>query len=105
MPCGGGGPGRSPPWSWRGGWGARPAPAPRPPRGGGGLIGVAARRLSVHAGQIWQAPWLGVVLPLVLLLVGLPLAFLATGLKLKPILRGAVNVPASMAWLGGMLRI
>ncbi len=37
----------------------------------------------VHAGQIWNAPWLGLVLPLVLLLVGLPLAFLATGLKLR----------------------
>ncbi|HJR56113.1 MAG TPA: DNA translocase FtsK 4TM domain-containing protein [Rhizomicrobium sp.] len=86
------------------GLGVMPAPATLP-AGAGGLIGIAAHGLAVHAGQIWNAPWLGFVLPFALLLVGLPLAFLATGLKLRPLLRRAVNIPASAAWLGGMLKI
>ncbi len=49
--------------------------------------------------------WLGVVLPLLLLLAGLPLAFFATGLKLRPILRGVTSVPAYFVWLGGMIHM
>jgi S-DNA-T family DNA segregation ATPase FtsK/SpoIIIE len=86
------------------GLGILPAPASLP-AGAGGLIGIAGHGLAVHAGQIWQAPWVGFVLPLVLLLVGLPLAFLATGLKFKPLMRGAANVPATALWLRGMLRM
>ena len=86
------------------GLGIIPAPATLP-AGAGGLIGIAAHGLAVHAGQVWAAPWLGLVLPLVLLLVGLPLAFLATGLRLKPLLRGAANIPAGAVWLGGMIKI
>jgi len=37
------------------GLGILPAPASLP-AGAGGLIGIAAHGLSVHAGQIWQAP-------------------------------------------------
>jgi S-DNA-T family DNA segregation ATPase FtsK/SpoIIIE len=86
------------------GLGLIPAPASLP-AGAGGLIGIAARGLSAHAGQVWNAPWLAYVLPLLLLLVGLPLAFLATGLKWKPLLRAASDLPATALWLGGMLRI
>jgi S-DNA-T family DNA segregation ATPase FtsK/SpoIIIE len=35
----------------------------------------------------------------------LPLAFLATGLKLKPIARGATYVPAFFFWIGSMLHM
>jgi len=87
-----------------GGLGLLPAPATLP-AGAGGLIGIAAYGLSVHAGQVWSAPWVAFVLPLLLLVMGLPLAFLATGLRLKPILRGLSDLPASLVWLGGMLRI
>jgi S-DNA-T family DNA segregation ATPase FtsK/SpoIIIE len=86
------------------GLGLIPAPASLP-AGAGGLIGIAASGLSAHAGQVWNAPWLTYVLPLVLLLVGLPLAFLATGLKWKPLLRAASDLPATALWLGGMLKI
>jgi S-DNA-T family DNA segregation ATPase FtsK/SpoIIIE len=86
------------------GLGLFPAPASLP-AGTGGLIGIAAARLSVHAAEIWHAPWVGVVLPLCLLLVGLPLSFLATGLKARPLARGLANLPAGMLWLGGMLKI
>ena len=87
-----------------GGLGLLPAPATLP-AGAGGLIGIAAYGLSVHAGQVWSAPWLSVVLPLLLLLIGLPLAFLATGLKWKPLLRAALDLPATAVWLGGMLKV
>jgi S-DNA-T family DNA segregation ATPase FtsK/SpoIIIE len=44
-------------------------------------------------------------MPLLLLAVGLPLAFLATGLKARPLARAFANIPAGMIWLGSMLRI
>jgi S-DNA-T family DNA segregation ATPase FtsK/SpoIIIE len=86
------------------GLGVLPAPATLP-AGAGGLIGIAARGLSAHAALVWNAPWLTFVLPLVLLLVGLPLSFLATGLKARPIARALANIPAGAIWLGGMLKL
>jgi S-DNA-T family DNA segregation ATPase FtsK/SpoIIIE len=86
------------------GLGVLPAPASLP-AGAGGLIGIAARGLSAHAASVWSAPWLTFLMPLLLLLVGLPLAFLATGLKAGPIARGLADIPAGMIWLGGMLRM
>ena len=86
------------------GLGVIPAPASLP-AGAGGLIGIAARGLSAHAALVWNAPWLTFLLPLLLLVVGLPLAFLATGLKARPLARNLANIPASAAWLGGMLRM
>ena len=86
-----------------GGLGLLPAPDTLP-AGSGGLIGIAAYGLSVHAGAVWGAPWLSFVLPLLLLLIGLPLAFLATGLKWKPLLRAATDIPATAVWLGGLLK-
>jgi DNA segregation ATPase FtsK/SpoIIIE, S-DNA-T family len=49
--------------------------------------------------------WIGFALPLLLLMAGLPLAFLATGLKFRPILRGITAVPAFFVWLGGMVHM
>ena len=80
---------------------------PRPaslPAGAGGMIGIAASGLSNHAAQVWHTPALGWALPLVLLLAGLPLAFLATGLRLMPMLRGAMNIPAGAVWLVGLIK-
>ncbi len=71
----------------------------------GGWIGIAATGLSGHVAQNSHMPWLGVVLPLLLLMAGLPLAFFATGLKLQPILRSIATVPAFFVWLGGMIRM
>jgi len=75
------------------------------PAGDGGWIGIAAAKLSTHVGQSYHQGWIAVALPLVLLLAGLPLSFLATGLRLTPILRGAANVPAAAIWLGSMLKM
>src|SRR5215469_10142654 len=75
------------------------------PAGDGGLIGIAAAKLSAHVGQVYHASWLGIVLPLVLLLTGFPLAFLATGLRLKPVLRGLANIPAGAWWLGTQVKM
>ncbi len=86
------------------GLGMIPAPASLP-AGAGGLIGIAAAGLSQHAGQVWGAPWLTYALPLILLLAGLPLAFLATGLKFKPLLRAASDLPGTALWLGGLLKL
>ena len=81
---------------------------PRPdslPAGTGGWIGIAASGLSSHVAQVYGLDWLRFAMPLLLLAVGLPLAFLATGLRFKPILRMAVNVPASFVWAFGLLRM
>ena len=75
------------------------------PAHSGGWIGIAATGLSAHAAQNYRMPWLAIVLPLVLLMAGLPLAFLATGLKFRPILRGVTAVPAFFVWLGGMIHM
>jgi S-DNA-T family DNA segregation ATPase FtsK/SpoIIIE len=80
---------------------------PRPtslPAGSGGMIGIAATGLSAHAAQVWQTPALAWALPLGLLIVGLPLAFLATGLRFMPIARVVINLPAGAAWLVGLVR-
>jgi DNA segregation ATPase FtsK/SpoIIIE, S-DNA-T family len=79
-------------------------PSARLPAGDGGMIGIAAGGLSVHAAQVWHTPALSWALPLVLLLVGLPLAFLATGLRFMPIARGIANIPSGAIWLAGLIR-
>ncbi len=75
------------------------------PAGVGGLIGVAAGALAGHVAHNYGQAWLATALPLLLLFAGLPLAFLATGLRLRPLWHGVMNVPAFFVWLGGMIHI
>jgi S-DNA-T family DNA segregation ATPase FtsK/SpoIIIE len=86
------------------GLGVFPAPVALP-AGAGGLIGIATYGLSSHAAQVYGMGWLANALPLLLLIVGLPLAFLATGLRFMPILNTVINVPAALVWAGTKLRI
>ena len=86
------------------GLGILPAPASLP-AGAGGWIGIAVVGLSAHAAQIFAAPSLSWVLPLFLLVTGLPLAFLATGLRFMPILRGVWNLPAGFVWFASLFKI
>jgi len=86
------------------GLGILPAPL-NLPAGTGGLIGIAAAALSAHVGQVYAAHWVATALPLLLLAAGLPLAFVATGLRFRPILLGFANVAALFYWLGSRLRI
>ena len=74
------------------------------PAGAGGMIGIAASGLSAHAAQVWHTPAVAWALPLTLLLAGLPLAFLATGLRFMPLYRGAMNIPATAIWLWGLIK-
>ena len=85
-----------------GGCGAFPAPVIMP-AGGGGLIGLAVFGLARHAAEASHQPWVVQAVPIVLLLVGLPLAFLATGLRFQPIWRGAAATGSLFLRLGGML--
>ena len=80
---------------------------PRPerlPAGAGGMIGIAASGLSAHAAAGWHTPMVAWLLPLLLLLAGLPLAFLATGLRFMPLYRGILNIPATGVWLWGLVK-
>jgi S-DNA-T family DNA segregation ATPase FtsK/SpoIIIE len=72
------------------GLGALPIPLSLP-AGAGGLIGLAALGLARHLSDISQQGWIGYVLPTLFLIAGLPLAFLATGLRAQPIWRGAMT--------------
>src|SRR6185437_14529645 len=65
----------------------------------------AFKSLSAHVGQVYGQGWIAIALPLLLLVAGLPLSFLATGLKLTPILRAIVNVPAAALWLGSLIKM
>ncbi|HEX4105562.1 MAG TPA: DNA translocase FtsK 4TM domain-containing protein, partial [Rhizomicrobium sp.] len=86
------------------GLGLFPAPASLP-AGVGGMIGIAAHALSIHAGATYGHAWMGTAIPLSLLVIGLPLAFLATGLRFIPLARGAANIPAALWWLGGKVKL
>jgi S-DNA-T family DNA segregation ATPase FtsK/SpoIIIE len=86
------------------GLGLLPAPA-NLPAGVGGMIGIAAHALSIHAGEAYGHAWLGSAIPIALLIMGLPLAFLATGLRFVPLARGAANVPAALWWLGSKVKL
>ena len=86
--CGAPSPGHSEHCLLAAGLGVLPAPIAMP-AGSGGLIGLAAAGLSAHVGQVYGQHWIGIALPLLLLIAGLPLAFLATGLRVQPILRFA----------------
>ena len=80
---------------------------PRPeglPAGAGGWIGIAAAALSAHAGQIYGQAWIGTALPLLLLIAGLPLAFVATGLRFSRIAHGVANAAAAVYWLASKFR-
>ena len=85
------------------GLGVFPQPASMP-AGAGGMIGIAAHALSVQAGAVYGKPWIGFVLPLFLLVAGLPLAFLATGLRFRPLVRAARDIPGYAAWAASLLK-
>ena len=75
------------------------------PAGAGGVIGIAAQGMAGDVALAFDKPWLGWALPLMLLLVGLPLAFLSTGLRFRPLMRGAANIPATAFWLGSKFKL
>jgi len=85
------------------GLGVFPAPLTLP-AGTGGLIGIAAASLSAHVGQVYDARWIATALPLFLLGAGFPLAFVATGLRARPILRALGNIPAALYLAGSRLK-
>jgi S-DNA-T family DNA segregation ATPase FtsK/SpoIIIE len=75
------------------------------PAGAGGWIGIAASNLSTHAGQVYGQHWIGWALPLLLLIAGLPLAFIATGLRFSRVLRHLGTGAAAAYWLGSKVKL
>jgi S-DNA-T family DNA segregation ATPase FtsK/SpoIIIE len=86
------------------GLGILPAPMTLP-AATGGLIGIAAAALSAHVGLVYHQSWIGIAMPLLLLLAGLPLSFVATGLKARPVFRALTNVPAAFLWALTLLHL
>ena len=83
------------------GWLARPEYLPA---GMGGWIGIFAASLADRASQTYNQHWLSVALPLLLLVAGIPLAFLATGLRFSKVAWHAGNGAAALYWLGTKLK-
>ncbi|MDE2013938.1 MAG: DNA translocase FtsK 4TM domain-containing protein [Alphaproteobacteria bacterium] len=75
------------------------------PAGFGGMAGIAAHAFSLHLAQAHGHAWIGAGLPVSLLVLGLPLAFWATGLRFKPLGRAAANIPAMLWWLGTKIKL
>jgi S-DNA-T family DNA segregation ATPase FtsK/SpoIIIE len=78
------------------------------PAGSGGLVGLAVFGIAHHAAQSHEFHWLLLVMPAVFLLIGVPVAFYATGLRLQPLARaaGAVafRVWQTVGFFGRILR-
>jgi len=74
------------------------------PAGMGGLIGLGWAQIARAVASAWDMSFLAYLLPLLLLLIGLPLAFFATGLRFMPLAHAAMNVPAFLVFAGGHAR-
>jgi S-DNA-T family DNA segregation ATPase FtsK/SpoIIIE len=75
------------------------------PAGAGGWIGIAASQLSTHAAQVYGQNWIGIALPILLLVTGLPLAFIATGLHFSRVARHVGTGAAAVYWLGSKIKL
>jgi S-DNA-T family DNA segregation ATPase FtsK/SpoIIIE len=75
------------------------------PAGMGGWIGIAASSLATHAGRTYGMPWLGIAMPVLLLVTGFPLAFIATGLRFSRVARGVGTGAAVLYWLGSKVKL
>jgi DNA segregation ATPase FtsK/SpoIIIE, S-DNA-T family len=82
------------------GLGLFPAPFTLP-AGTGGLIGSAMHNLLAHV----HTKWVATAVPVTALLAGLPLAFFATGLELRPLWQGVAALPGLFAQTASFLRI
>jgi S-DNA-T family DNA segregation ATPase FtsK/SpoIIIE len=75
------------------------------PAGSGGWIGIAAAALSAHVGNTYSVHLVSLAFPILLLAAGLPLAFVATGIRFMPLARGAANLGVYLYWLSGKLHL
>jgi len=82
------------------GFGLIPAPFTLPARSGG-LIGEALVGILGHL----RVHWIGIVIPLAALLVSLPLAFFATGLRFRHVVNAATRTPALVARTASWIRM
>jgi S-DNA-T family DNA segregation ATPase FtsK/SpoIIIE len=86
------------------GLGLMPAPVSLP-AGCGGIIGIATGHLLAHAAPALHQNWLATALPAAALILGVPLAFFATGLRFAPLLFGGLWLSAALADMGRRIRL
>jgi S-DNA-T family DNA segregation ATPase FtsK/SpoIIIE len=74
------------------------------PAGSGGLVGLASLGLARHLADATQQGWIALALPALLLLLGAPVAFAATGIGTRPVRRcfGAVVALVLLVWDAGV---
>jgi len=82
------------------GLGLFPSPFTLPAKTGG-LIGLGLSRILAHAHQ----GWIATAIPLVALMAGLALSFIATGMRVRALWRAVAAVPGSIAHVGSFIRM
>ena len=82
------------------GLGLVPSPFTLPAKTGG-LIGLGLSRILAHAHE----SWISIAVPLVALLAGLTLSFVATGMGFGALWRAVAVVPGAMAHVGSFIRM
>jgi len=83
------------------GLGLLPGPGSFP---AGGTVGIAAIMLAERCATAWQQPWVSWAAPLLLLISGLVLAFLAADIKVKTLAKGGFHTLAFFYWIGSLLK-
>ncbi|MBI3678175.1 MAG: DNA translocase FtsK 4TM domain-containing protein [Proteobacteria bacterium] len=70
----------------------------------GGMIGIAFAGFGTNLANAYGQAWIASALPSLLLVIGAPLAYFATGLQARPIVDGLLNGSAFFVWLGSLVK-
>jgi DNA segregation ATPase FtsK/SpoIIIE, S-DNA-T family len=86
------------------GLGLFPSPVTLPAKTGG-LIGLATQGLLMRVAHAANADWIATAVPLLALMTGLALAFVATGIRFRVLWRAAAATPGLFARVGSFVRM
>jgi S-DNA-T family DNA segregation ATPase FtsK/SpoIIIE len=86
------------------GLGVFPSPVTLPARTGG-LIGLATQGLLARVGHAAHVDWITTAVPLIALMMGLALAFIATGIRFRVLWRAAAATPGLFGRVGSFVRM
>jgi S-DNA-T family DNA segregation ATPase FtsK/SpoIIIE len=82
------------------GLGLFPSPFTLPAKSGG-LIGLGLSRILAHAHE----SWISIAVPLIALMAGLTLSFMATGMRFRALWRAVAVIPGAVAHVGSFIRM
>lgn len=71
----------------------------------GGMVGIAFAGLCTNLANDYGQQWIASAVPALLLVIGAPLAFFATGLQARSVLDSVLNGSAFFVWLSSLVKI